>query len=388
MFDVQVEQNFSFISPEYAALFARSAATAFQSPLWLDFLYSSRLLSDHGAEPAVVTVRRRGDSGLVMVLPLVRRKHGLFRVVEFADFGVSDYAAPVCERTDCAELVEDADLRAQLWRALRPFDLLRLAKLRDDLLPFAGVLGHKTKSVPRHRSYSVDLERPFAQWRSQRMDPSLRKQLDKKRRQLARAGKVRFEVLERAEAISAAFLAMREFRWQRFQDRNDAMQSPGRFDFYLEVAQRGWATGLSRTYGMWLDDCLIACGFGLTHQGTFLLLLTGSDLQNLRHYSIGLLCMEDIVRDCIERGERTFDLTIGDEGYKKLFGTRTTPLSTTWRGGTLLGSLAAATLNSPKIERLARVWVRGSWGMDSNHRPDGKQPPALPLSYPGSRQEI
>jgi hypothetical protein len=30
-----------------------------------------------------------------------------------------------------------------------------------------------------------------------------------------------------------------------------------------------------------------------------------------------------------------------------------------------------------------KKWTFGSPGMDSNHRPDGKQPPALPLSYQG-----
>src|SRR4051812_21111484 len=101
MFDVQVERTFSFASPEYTALFVRSDATAFQSPVWLDLLYSSnRLLDEHRAEPAVVTVRRRGDARLAMVLPLIRRQHGRFRVIEFADFGVSDYAAPVCDRSE------------------------------------------------------------------------------------------------------------------------------------------------------------------------------------------------------------------------------------------------------------------------------------------------
>jgi hypothetical protein len=46
MFKVQVEQDFSFLSGEYRALFADSQATAFQAPVWLEHLYSSRLLSD------------------------------------------------------------------------------------------------------------------------------------------------------------------------------------------------------------------------------------------------------------------------------------------------------------------------------------------------------
>ena len=56
-FDVRIENAFDFLSSEYAELFNRSAATAFQHPIWLDGLYgklvpkvdrkSTRLNSSH-----------------------------------------------------------------------------------------------------------------------------------------------------------------------------------------------------------------------------------------------------------------------------------------------------------------------------------------------------
>lgn len=326
MFKVQVEQDFSFLSGEYRALFADSQATAFQAPVWLEHLYSSRLLSDCRAERLVVTVRNQSGR-LLMVLPLVRRRPGALKVVEFVDFGVSDYGAPVCRREDIAVLVSNTAWRARVMAALRPFDLLRLTKLSRDFLPLTEFLGARSISHQEVSSYSVALDLDFPKWRLARMDGSLRKQLDKKRRQLARAGSVRFEVVEEHAGIADVFAEMRDFRWERFHDGKDAMQNPAAFDFYLGVAKDGAGAAQARTYALWLDDDLIAAAFGLAHAGTFLVVLSGFDQRDSKRFSPGLLCMEDVIRDCIERGERHFDLTIGDEGYKKLFGAGTTPLS-------------------------------------------------------------
>ena len=38
MFDVAIENAFEFLSEDYADLFAHSAATAFQHPVWLDLV--------------------------------------------------------------------------------------------------------------------------------------------------------------------------------------------------------------------------------------------------------------------------------------------------------------------------------------------------------------
>ena len=88
------------------------------------------------------------------------------------------------------------------------------------------------------------------------------------------------------------------------------------------MRNRGIGEGLTRTYGLWLDGAPIAGGFGLAHRGAFLLVLTGSDLAVYKNLCLGLLAMEDILRDCMGRGDAVFDLTIGDEAYKRQFGTK------------------------------------------------------------------
>src|SRR4051794_17586428 len=80
MFDIAVEPAFDFLSREYAELFDRSAATAFQHPFWLHSLYT-RLAPHAQASPLVVVARHRTTGALAMVLPLLRIRRGPIRTV-------------------------------------------------------------------------------------------------------------------------------------------------------------------------------------------------------------------------------------------------------------------------------------------------------------------
>jgi hypothetical protein len=66
----------------------------------------------------------------------------------------------------------------------------------------------------------------------------------------------------------------------------------------------------------------------------------GFDFENFKNQSIGSLMFEQVARDCIERGERFLDFTIGDEPYKMTFGAEPAPMSRITRAGSALGYAA------------------------------------------------
>ncbi len=99
---VAVEPAFDFGGADYRALHANSDATVFQSPAWLDALHRD-VAPTFGATQATVTVRDQ-DLRLMMVLPLVRRRQHGVTIVEFADFGLCDYNAAVCDLDDAVLL--------------------------------------------------------------------------------------------------------------------------------------------------------------------------------------------------------------------------------------------------------------------------------------------
>lgn len=341
MFEITASEHFDFLSPEYQALFARSPATAFQHPLWLDRVYA-RLLPESGAAPVIVTARAREDGRLAMVLPLLRRKLLGMSVIEYADLAVSDYAAPICTTEDYAAVTGDPECQKALHDVLGPFDLFRAKKIRADTPSFSGLFGGAAQSTMRSSAHATRLADSFGEWREARLDKGFRRFLERKRRQLARKGKLAFRCARDPGETAEAFEKMRAFRGERFYERDatDLLQEQACFDFYLDVAVSGIESGFARTHVLCLDDEPIAACFGLSHNGRFCFLLVGYNIADYRNQSVGLLIIEDLAADCIARGDTTLDLTIGDEPYKLKFGTNPTPLSTVWRGSTLIGSIA------------------------------------------------
>jgi CelD/BcsL family acetyltransferase involved in cellulose biosynthesis len=273
------------------------------------------------------------------LLPLLRRRHGALRVIEFADLQVSDYASPVCDDVTFAAIASDREACEQIRGHLKPYDLLRIQKIGEKAPPLEQLFGISQRSYMGMSAHAVRLYEPFSQWQSESITPSYRKELDKKRRQLNRKGTVRFDCTNDPELIKSTFYSMREYRRERFQGR-DLLQQPLYFDFYLDMALQGRESGVSRTYTLSVDGRPIGGIWGMFHQGKFLVLLGGFDLAGYKNQSIGALAFTDVARDCIEKGDQLLDFTIGDESYKRLFGARPSSMWMISAAGTPLGRVA------------------------------------------------
>ncbi|UDF28039.1 UNVERIFIED_ORG: GNAT family N-acetyltransferase [Roseateles sp. XES5] len=356
MFDVAVENAFDFRSREYADLFRASAATAFQHPVWLAHLYGT-LTGDAAIARLVLVVRRRADGGLAMVLPLLRRRYALLQVVEFADLHVCDYASPIAARAVFSQIATDEAAVVAINRHLMPYDLLRVSKLSGSALPIELLFPAKRRKRMDLNAYASALEPAFGRWRDKHLSRTSRKKLQKKTRQLHRKGEVRFTCAQSPADICMTFDALKRFRGQRFRARGgpvDLVQLPSYFAFYSSVAVEG-RDGFARTYTLWLDDEPIAGAFGLSHRGSFLVVLVGFDAARHGRQSVGSLMFEQIARDCIERGEQSLDFTIGDEPYKRMFGAEPSPMWSFSQASNTLGlaaKLAVETL--PVVKSLAR----------------------------------
>jgi len=352
-FDIVIEQSFDFLSEEYAELFDRSAATAFQHPIWLHGLYA-RLAANAGATPLVVVVRDRATGTLAMVLPLLRMRRGPIRTVEFADLRVSDYLAPVCSPDVFARLLDDADACAEIRRLVRPFDLLRMTKLPDGRLPIENLLGASRRVSMDTNAYATVLVAPFEQWRASAIDRSYQKELAKKSRQLQKKGALSFACCDDNASVLAALEVMKKFRGPRFQAQGDGdlLQRPEYFGFYSDVALRGLG-GFVRLYAMKMDGEVIAAVLGLCHRDSFLIIMSAFDIAGYKSQSLGALMFEQVARDCIERGDQMLDFTIGDEPYKKLFGGQPSPMWAVTQAGSAMGAVALFALNQAPWLKLA-----------------------------------
>lgn len=343
-FDIVLEQSFDFLSPEYAELFDRSAATAFQHPAWLHSLYTG-LVPESGATALVIVVRYRATGALAMVLPLLRIRRGPIRTVEFADLRVSDYVAPVCSRDVFLQLLDDAAACREIRRLVRPFDLLRMAKLPDGQLPIEKLLATSRRVPMDTNAYATALVAPFEQWRASAMDRPYQKELAKKYRRLQRKGALSFSCCDDGASVLETMAVMRRLRGPRFHARGDGdlLQRPEYYGFYSDVALRGLGSFV-RLYAMKMDGQVIAAALGLCHRNSFLVLMIAFDIEGYRNQSLGALMFEQVARDCIERGDQMLDFTVGDEPYKRSFGAQPSPMWEATQVGSITGAIALVAL--------------------------------------------
>jgi len=315
------EKNFDLAGREFGALFAAANATAFQHPLWLSEFYD-RLPKQRNAEPLVMTLRD-GDA-LVGLVPLIRRRKAGVRMIESTDLGVSDYAAPVLNAAAMTALQNDDDLRAGFMAALGGYDLIRIRPVRDDHVDaWQRLLGVAPTDLG-FSAHAVDLAPPMEEWRAVNIDRKLAGQMARKRKRWHKQAKVEFKCLKERAAVDLAIRDLARLRKGRFE--GDRIGQNSVRDFYAAVAARGAEENFSETWIVTADGAVAGIVFGLTHAGRFLYLLIGCDYDAFGRHSPGLQMYDQIIENWIDRQGTVFDFTIGDEPFKKQFGTHAVPM--------------------------------------------------------------
>lgn len=343
---IALEPDFDFLSDEYARLYAASDATAFQHPLWLDSFYR-RLAEHRSAEKIVVTGRDTAAHGLVFVLPMIRRRHTGVTLLESCDLGVSDYAAPVVAPT----MPNRVTLAPALRAALPAYDILRIRPVRaEHVAAWQALLGGQARKLD-FSAHAAELQGDFAAWRETAIDGGFRRMLDRKKQRFFKQGGAQARHLSDPAEIRAAIGHLARLRSGRFD--GDLIQAIEVERFYAEVAVAGAITGFARTYEIAIGAAKIGYAFGIAAAGRFNYLLIGCDYGIHGRHSPGLLLYDRMIEDWIANHGKIYDFTIGDEPFKKQFGTVETPIWMVTENATWRGRLGAAALAAR--ERLRRL---------------------------------
>jgi CelD/BcsL family acetyltransferase involved in cellulose biosynthesis len=338
--------DFDFLSSDYQQLYARSSATLFQHPSWLHYLYTV-LAPAKRAEPVVITLVEDHD-GLIGLLPLVGRRRGPTKWIEFADLGVSDYAAPVIDRDWAYELARDPSIADEVRGAIGAADLIRIDKVRSDPSELTALLGAKDTVQHPFYGHRIPLPATLEQWRDER-DPAVIRHLAKLRKRIGRNQR-RLEVrgLTATDEIDEAFEQLRRFRRARFADRRaiDLTEDPDCFEFYRQVAYDGARhKEPGSTWILTINDETVGVSFGLADTVTELGMLIGYDVEQWRNYSLGLVFVEALIELSIQRGKSFHDLTIGHDSYKTALGAVAEPMFSVRASRTPAGWVAKKALD-------------------------------------------
>jgi CelD/BcsL family acetyltransferase involved in cellulose biosynthesis len=345
---VELYTGFDFRAGEYARLFARSNATPFQHPLWLDRFYAV-LAPSRSAEPVVVTAREQRTGELKLVLPLIRRQKSTVTLLETTDLGVSDYAAPVIE----LGWRVPADLPEKLHTVLPSHDLMRIRPIRSETLGlWRACLGGDPVELD-FSAHAVGLSADYREWRGQTLERGFAKYLDRRKKRFLKENGAGLRLLTGRQEIAHGIETLRRRRAGRFE--GDPIQEEPVAEFYEAVAIEGAPAGLTRIYALTLAGEEIGHIFGISGKGRFHYLLIGCDYERHGRHSPGLIAYDLIIEDWIAAGGTEFDFTIGDEPFKRDFGTQPTAMFMLGAAPTWRGRLARAAYNArEQLRRLQR----------------------------------
>ncbi|TQF26723.1 cellulose biosynthesis protein CelD [Bradyrhizobium sp. UNPF46] len=310
--------------------------TAFQHGYWLDAWYQA--FDDVAPLIAVISDAATGKD--IAVVPMISHVRRGIRIVEFADLGVSDNNAPILAVDAALDAAAAQAISRALVAALRAlpdrFDLLRLRKMPAQL----GGRPNPLVSLGRIGSCSLNgnlvlMGDDYADYQAS----IKRMQMPRCWRVFSRHEGARFEIatnVARAHELMDVMDVQQQARMRKLGSPfvlNDETHAR----FYREVARQGVAEGYAVLTALVCDEGVVATALGVRHGATYYLLRISHGGDSWSSCSPGLLVAERTMAALHEEGVRRFDLSIGNQDYKRRFGAERVPLTDvsvalTWRG--------------------------------------------------------
>jgi CelD/BcsL family acetyltransferase involved in cellulose biosynthesis len=354
--DVQVEPGFDFVSDEYRAFYAPGRATAFQAPLWMDFVHR-RLAKGLGAEQRTLTVRDRRDGALIAVVPLVLQRSKGVRILSPADFGVCDYNSIVGARDALATIAADPDLVKRINAELKGYDILLFRKVRDDDFDVSRLLTGSRNSLTDNSAYHSDIGDDFEEWQRRTIRRKFSKELARLQRQTERDFSGYEHRLATTEAeVRDVFDRLPGWRGGSFE--RDLLRTPLYLDFYRDYAIAGLASGEAMTYVSYAGGEPVAMLYGPAGDGEFHAVLIGADMDRLGKQSPGIQLLYQTMKQRYSQGHRSFDMGLGNTGYKTHFRVEETQLRNHTKTSSVAGYVVAQIYHRAKpVKNFLRTYV-------------------------------
>jgi len=193
-----------------------------------------------------------------------------------------------------------------------------------------------------------------------------RKKLRKKERNLSRYGELRYwraGTSEEVRRVLDAFFAQKATRMREL-GMSDVFAEPGVRDFVAAASMTGLPAGRPaiELYACSIASTIVATYGGVVREGRFCAMFNSIIRNEFAAESPGELLLFQLVRMCCERGLTTFDLGVGEAGYKDTFCSEPEPLFDAFVPLTPLGQTAAATLSAVatikrQVKRSRFLWA-------------------------------
>ncbi|WP_161536764.1 GNAT family N-acetyltransferase [Bradyrhizobium sp. LCT2] len=310
--------------------------TAFQHGYWLGAWYEAF----HDLAPLIAVISDAATGKDIAAVPMISHIRRGIRVVEFADLGVSDNNAPILALDAALDAAAMDAIGKALVDALCAlpdrFDLLRLRKMPAHV----GGKPNPLVSLGRIGSSSLNGNLVLTGDDYDGYQASIKRmQMPRCWRVFSRHAGARFEIatdVARALELLDVMDAQQQARMRKLGSRfvlNDDTHAR----FYRDVARQGVADGYVVISALVCDEGVVATTFGVRHGATYFLLRISHAGDSWSSCSPGLLVTERTMAALHAEGVRRFDLSIGNQDYKRRFGAEKVALTDasvalSWRG--------------------------------------------------------
>jgi CelD/BcsL family acetyltransferase involved in cellulose biosynthesis len=302
----------------------RDLAVARSNPFVTPEWFFCWVRQDGEASKPFVPVVRRGDGGLLGLIPLVITSDRRYSTLRFAGADLGDRFEPVVSE----DAEEALGLAAALCLKQRLEDwAILVADYAVEEAPWldALVASPRLASIRYHARPSVYPSIALAghTWETflASLSSNLRGQIGRKRRALEREHEVRFRRTLDPTDLRSDMERLFVLHHERWRTRGGSFLDDERVrafhvDFAAASLERGWL----RIWSLDVDGEPIAVWYGWHIGERYLYYQAGFDPAWSR-YSPGLLLLVHTIRSAVEEGATEYDMLLGDEPYKSRFAT-------------------------------------------------------------------
>ncbi|MBR0745524.1 GNAT family N-acetyltransferase [Bradyrhizobium japonicum] len=335
--------------------------TAFQHGYWLGAWYEAF----HDFAPLIALISDAATGKDIAVVPMISHIRRGIRIVEFADLGVSDNNAPILALDAALDAAATDAIGRALVDAVRAlpdrFDLLRLKKMPAHV----GGKPNPLVSLGRIGSCSLNGNLVLTGDDYEVYRASIKRmQMPRCWRVFSRHAGARFEIatdVARARELLDVMDVQQQARMRKLGSRF-VLNDDAHARFYREVARQGIAEGYGVISALVCDEAVVATTFGVRSGASYFLLRISHAGDSWSNCSPGLLVTERTMAALHAEGVRRFDLSIGNQDYKRRFGAAKVALTDvsialSWRGAPYAWRDHAAQ-NLRRYPRLAAVVSR------------------------------
>jgi CelD/BcsL family acetyltransferase involved in cellulose biosynthesis len=310
--------------------------TAFQHGYWLGAWYEAF----HDFAPLIALISDAATGKDIAVVPMISHIRRGIRIVEFADLGVSDNNAPILALDAALDAAATDAIGKALVDAVRTlpdrFDLLRLKKMPAHV----GGKPNPLVSLGRIGSCSLNGNLVLTGDDYEAYRASIKRmQMPRCWRVFSRHAGARFEIaadVAHARELLDVMDVQQQARMRKLGSRF-VLNDDAHARFYREVARQGIAEGYGVISALVCDEAVVATTFGVRSGASYFLLRISHAGDSWSNCSPGLLVTERTMAALHAEGVRRFDLSIGNQDYKRRFGAAKVALTDvsialSWRG--------------------------------------------------------